>query len=724
MSQRVLFNGAVLIRPGAATKVDATGFANVVLSGLGVVGLIGEADGGEPQVIKTFRDAAAAQQYYRSGPLVEAAAIAFNPSADPRVPNGASLIACVKVNKSTQSFLALNGSGGVADVTGVTTSVTGTAGTTNYTYGVVAQTNGGFTKVTTANVTTGPATLSGTNYNVVTWTTLAGAQGYWIYRTASSGNPSTTGYIGAVAAGATSFNDIGLQGDGTPASAVNTTGTSVFVMSKDYGKHTNNVSVQVVAGNTSNGRMLVVKSVDNGILKTETSPSLGDSAKFTILYTGAGTGATMSITAGEGGTLATTVTGATADNLNLYLANFKSLADLVSSINASGKYIATTLVGNAGLFSPTNLDPMTTADIKTAPAPVYASKFDILNWLNQNSQYLEASAGGATGAPTIMAGPTYLSGGYRGVTNNTDFTKALALLTTLRVNQVCTLASSDGEMSENQGGNIAADSYTALAVAAATDAHAKFCSSISGKNERHAFVGLNLNKQAAITEATLLQSWDTTFVTQSITLPTSTDNFISGLPAGTFIQMPEWAAAVTLAGLRAGAPLGEPLTWKYVRAFGVTQTSDWTPKNDAEDLILNGVTVFENVAGKGIRIIKCITTYTRANNDAYTEESLVQGWKNIAYEWRTAIEDRYTGTRGLLSNVQTVVPFSNAILSRLRDQGQIADSYIDGAFIPGYREIRANLSGDVLSLSASVSPVPGINFILSTLYIVPAQISV
>jgi hypothetical protein len=160
-----------------------------------------------------------------------------------------------------------------------------------------------------------------------------------------------------------------------------------------------------------------------------------------------------------------------------------------------------------------------------------------------------------------------------------------------------------------------------------------------------------------------------------------------------------------------------------VRAFGLTQTPDWTPATDAEDFILNGVTLVENVTGKGFRVIKCVTTYSRDNNDAYTEESVVQGWKNIAFEWRTALEDRYTGTRGLLSNVQTVVPYSKVILAKLRDQGQIADSFINGAIVPGFHDITANLTNDVLTVSGTVSPVEGINFTLQTIYIVPAQIS-
>lgn len=726
MSQKVLFNGAVLIRPGAATKIDASGFTNVQLSGVGVVAAVGEADGGAPNVLQTWSAAAPAIKYYRSGPLAEAAQIAFQPGNDPRIGGGASLLVTVKVNQSTPASLAVPGTGGIANVAGVAITQGGAAGSVSYSYAVVALLNGGFTAGVggaLSSTALGNAILSATNFNIVTWTTLANAQGFWIYRVASGGSPSSSGFIGAVPAGSTTFNDTGLTGDGTVVPAVNTTGAALFLTSKDYGRHTNNISEQVTAGATSQGRIINIKFLDNGNVTTETSPSLGDIAKFTLLYTGSGSAATVTITTGPGAALVTTITGATADGVNLLLNNFASLADLCTALNATGVYTATPLISNSGQFKPINLDPATAVAVKASAGSFYAGKFDILSWINSTSQLVSAVAGGAVGVPTVQSGPVYLTGGFRGVTSNTNFINALALLGTMRVNQVVPLASTDGAQSENQNGSIVADSYTALAVAAAADAHAAFYSSTIGKSEREAWLGLHLGKAPSISEANLLNDFNAVMVIQQLNLPTSAPNFpTQGTAVGTFIYFPEWATALAMACMRGGAPLGEPLTWKYVRAFGLTNTVDWTVLNDANDLLLNGVTVLEQIPA-GIRIIRCLTTYTRSNNDAYTEESVVQAWKDIAYNWRTALENRYTGTRGLLSNVQTVVPYSKVILAALRDQGEIADSYINGVVVPGFGNIQATLSGDVMTVSGTVSPVEGINFILQTMYIVPAQIS-
>ena len=53
MAKFITFNGVTLIHPGGLTKVDATGMAQVGFGISGVVGVIGEADYGEPYDVET-----------------------------------------------------------------------------------------------------------------------------------------------------------------------------------------------------------------------------------------------------------------------------------------------------------------------------------------------------------------------------------------------------------------------------------------------------------------------------------------------------------------------------------------------------------------------------------------------------------------------------------------------------------------------------------------------
>ena len=61
------------------------------------------------------------------------------------------------------------------------------------------------------------------------------------------------------------------------------------------------------------------------------------------------------------------------------------------------------------------------------------------------------------------------------------------------------------------------------------------------------------------------------------------------------------------------------------------------------------------------------------------------------------------------------------ILKKYREEGAIVDSTLqDGTTLKAYRNLRVTLDGDQLYTSVTVSPVPGINFQLNTLTLVPA----
>jgi hypothetical protein len=101
---------------------------------------------------------------------------------------------------------------------GLTVAASGTAGSTSYSYTVIAvDTNGGYSAAPKAtSISSGNAALSSTNYNVVSLTNpFPGAVKYEWYRTASGGAPSSVGYIGETANLA--LNDPGLPVIAPPA---------------------------------------------------------------------------------------------------------------------------------------------------------------------------------------------------------------------------------------------------------------------------------------------------------------------------------------------------------------------------------------------------------------------------------------------------------------------------------------------------------------------------
>src|SRR5262249_30193254 len=139
--------------------------------------------------------------------------------------------------------------------------------------------------------------------------------------------------------------------------------------------------------------------------------------------------------------------------------------------------------------------------------------------------------------------------------------------------------------------------------------------------------------------------------------------------AGQSVFFPEWAGACVGAGMRAGAPLGEPLTWKFANVSGVSSDSSWAEaSNSGVTLIeLNGGVVINTVRGRGFRFDKVITTYTRSNNDAYSEETLVQLWKLVAFNLRQALQDAFVGRGGSLDRVQTTPAVVASVMQPLKD---------------------------------------------------------
>lgn len=585
MSRRVLFNGAVLIRPGAATKIDASQFENFSLGGIGIVGLIGEAESGIPRTVKIFTTAKAVQDEYKAGDLVEAANIAADPSNDPRITAGAQLIICYKVNNSLQSS--------------------------------------------------------------------------------------------------------------------KTEAATIVYTSKKYGVKANNITV----GRTS-GVFTITDLDDFGVPITETSPTLGATGKFTIQYTGAGSACTLTISATQ--FIVATTGGSPEETFTLNFSDYPKLSDLIRYVDALATFTCTSLITNDTSFDPSNLDAISAVDIKTSLTTVFSKNFDFADYINNNSNIVTATlTKGQTALSNLTAGP--LSGGTRGTSSNSDWTTGLTALASVRINQLVPLASADASAAQG--------TFTYASIAAAVTAHCKLLSSTSGRNERQGWIGIQATKTNAIASAALQNSEHICMVAQKIKrlkMATSAIEFL-----------PEWGLAACLAGLRAGANLGLPITWKIISAQGLSSDSSWSEatNSDVEDLQLNGIIVVNDVRNIGFRIGKAITTYTKSDNDAFSEETIVQIWKNVSYELRTFLENQFTGQPGDLVTVDQVPATIASVMEKFKDARAITDSVQNGVRTNAYRNILASLNGDVLNTGVTFTPTPGINYILNTQIISPARIS-
>ncbi|MFH0900666.1 MAG: MopE-related protein [Pseudomonadota bacterium] len=116
----------------------------------------------------------------------------------------------------------------IAEVGAPTVSVVGTAGSTTWSYVVVAIDAFGRTAgVNVGTTTSGNALLDGTNYNRLSWSAVQYATGYEVYRVAAGGGtPATTGLAGSTAKGTLTFNDTGKAANGVAPPVANTTGAN------------------------------------------------------------------------------------------------------------------------------------------------------------------------------------------------------------------------------------------------------------------------------------------------------------------------------------------------------------------------------------------------------------------------------------------------------------------------------------------------------------------
>ena len=808
MSMRILFNGAVLVRPGGASRVDASAMVNAGLGGIGTVGLIGEADAGEPNSINVFSDPDLASAYFKSGPLADMARVAFQPANDPRIPGGASKIVCVKTNQSKQASLVLNGTGvgsGTTAASGpgpynlepsqglklsvdgthtITVSFTATAATklgSGATYSspsgktLLIKVDGGETQTYTnaggsnatavageinAQIRGLQAVVNGTEVDLRSdtrgtnslITIVAGGTGEACFGQADGSSSPGTGNVANIDAVTAAEADsiistaLGVYGtaSGNPVTVTSVlTGTGSSIQFQDptptveatafgfdhalhsgaaavscltltsniYGVDANKISAQI--SDSGGGKVVALTYQDSLVLKQESSGILGAGGELTVDYTGASATALLTVTATQ---LTVTLSGGSGGNhlqgdgsydIAVPFATYKTLTDVINFINLQTGYAAVAVTTNPLTFNSTDLDYVTNASCKSALLPVYAKLFRVAQWIDNNSALVTEVRDPTNHVVPVAVSATYLSGGVRDTGSaNSDWQAALDALKAFRVNEVVPLISA----------NLPSPSMaTFTSVAAATADHATLMSSTKGKSEREAYIGMAGNKSAILAEAGLLNRCDACLVAQKITVLDSTS---------TLVEQPEYALAVAAAGMRAGANLGEPLTWKYLNSYNLTQDASWSPANDGDDMILGGVMIAEQVPNQGFRIVKGITTYTRQDNDAYTEESVVMGWKNVVYELRTFLENLFTGTKVSISNLTSFKSEAEAKLNQLRDAGQIVDSVLaDGSILKAYRNLKVSAVNDTVTLSVTVSPVEGINFILNNVFLVPATIS-
>ena len=508
MSRSVVFNGATLIVPGAASKLDVSAFNTAIISGLGIVALVGEADGGEGDALKFFSTPKEVLDFYRSGDLVDAANILGTPGNDPRIPGSASGIYCYNICNSIQSSLTVFDDSGVLAADAV-------------------------------------FILNALHY----------------------------GYAGN-----------SITADITPSgSTILSPGTA---------------SVDVTLAQTL-----------NGVTITETQTLA--TPKFRIYHSAP---STVAIDAEK---LVITITAGPVVH-NFYFASHPTVGELVDAIRAKGMTVDE--VSPSALGTPTQtlgypaavpvlrgiFEPKAAITIHLIgnAQRVYSINYDIVQWVNSfsalaSAQFAVQMGQVGTSLPDTTSAP--LTGGLKGVANNTRIDNAIIALAGVEINQVIPLVSADYTSVDGA----VSQPITMEDIQAKFDAHAIAMNSTTGKKERHIWYGVSTvwdnASPSGLTGAANVAAFANLSNNEHITVTCNKLRLPKG-STGSLAYLSEWSSAVAMAGMRAGADIGEPLTYKYVRALGLqfgTSTDPLTP-TQMHTLLLNGFLLLKRMYPRAV----------------------------------------------------------------------------------------------------------------------------
>ncbi|MCZ6868112.1 MAG: hypothetical protein O7G84_01250 [Gammaproteobacteria bacterium] len=171
---------------------------------------------------------------------------------------------------------------------------------------------------------------------------------------------------------------------------------------------------------------------------------------------------------------------------------------------------------------------------------------------------------------------------------------------------------------------------------------------------------------------------------------------------------PPYIFAAIAAGMQAGSAIAEPLTRKLVIGNGIRNDASWDVEEDASDLIDRGLMIYEQVDNVGIRCIRSITTHLADDNLAFVEMSSNESLNTFVFEFRTAL-DQKIGQRGLGNSVGAIKALAIEVANRLVSEDKIV----------AHRSLQVEQVGDVFPVSIEVALVNPINFIPITVHLTP-----
>jgi hypothetical protein len=487
---------------------------------------------------------------------------------------------------------------------------------------------------------------------------------------------------------------------------------------------------------TSAAEYAVTLAVNRQVDNTAESLSAGGQIAFQMSYKG--TTGTVTITAT---TLATAVTGGTGANLNIALASYPTIADLVAFINAQTGYSAKVGTTSLGLMSSLALDEVTAAGICTdmnqgtnayaalnCRIKVDAAKFwaaisqgsstvklntdPVPNPTNQSGKPAALGLPDAQNGTAATANPVYLSGGTKGGTTQAAFSAAIDALQGIVANFVVPCFSQDASLDITAGLTESSSTYTIDAINAYVKTHVNSMSTLKRRRNRQAFLSKRdtfINAQSA---ASNLAAYRCSLTFQDVKRVTAS----SGI-----VQFQPWMGAIIAAGMQA-AGFYKGILKKGMNCSGLIQAAgDFNDQldTDMETALLAGLLPAKIPDdGTGFVWASDQTTYGKDNNFVYNSIQAVYVADIIALTTSQRMERMFVGQSVADISAALALTSLESIMDDLRRLKLIAAS--DDA-PRGFKNARIQISGTALLVSIEVKLAGLIYFVPISFLVTPVQ---
>lgn len=372
----------------------------------------------------------------------------------------------------------------------------------------------------------------------------------------------------------------------------------------DWGIHTNQLKARLMAGTAAGSHKVVVQYANGApeVFDNITRPALS------IQYIGAGAAATMSLTPSA---LTTNVDGST--DLNIDLASFPTIEDVVNYVNDQANYQAVLLAGD-GTEPSSELDSLISVNIKASAFVVKADLKAILDTFARSAYIGSAAlAAGVTSrvVPDYDAALVYFSGGTKGTTDVGAYTASLVAL-------------------ESEDVQIVGTTSTDEAVHLLIKDHCQRMSGVEGRKERMAWVG---GASGETVDAAMVRAANLNTELVNLAYPGFTQYDQISPAKGTKVYSPAMYACKLL-GQEVAVAVNEPVTNKRANVLSWNRT---LTKSEITKLIQGGVTVGAKSDDGLLITVRAVTTY-QANLLQLNERSMVREAQFMARDFRSAVK--------------------------------------------------------------------------------------